>query len=81
MILDFINKWEEGYRIVIGVKSQSEESPLFFAIRKLYYHVIGRLSEVELVKNFTGFGLYDQEVIEILRSIDDPYPYFRGLAL
>lgn len=79
MIKEFIKKWEEGYKIVIGVKTQSEESPLFFTIRKAYYNLVGRLSEIELIKNFTGFGLYDQKVIETLRSIGDPYPYFRGL--
>jgi glycosyltransferase involved in cell wall biosynthesis len=79
MIGEFIGKWEKGYRIVVGVKEKSEESPLFFAVRKLYYSVIGRLSEINLIKNFTGFGLYDRKVIEILRQIDDPYPYFRGL--
>jgi glycosyltransferase involved in cell wall biosynthesis len=79
LIKEFIWKWEEGYKIVIGVKTQSQESPLFFAIRKAYYNLIGRLSEVKMIKNFTGFGLYDHKVIEILRAIDDPYPYFRGL--
>ncbi len=79
MIGEFIRKWEEGYKIVIGVKTQSEESRLFFAVRKAYYNLVGRLSEIELIKNFTGFGLYDQKVIDVLRSIDDPYPYFRGL--
>jgi glycosyltransferase involved in cell wall biosynthesis len=79
VIKEFIKKWEEGYKIVIGVKTQSEESPFFFAFRKAYYNLVGRLSEVELIKNFTGFGLYDQKVIDTLRSIDDPYPYFRGL--
>lgn len=79
MIPEFIRKWEEGYKIVVGVKRQSEESPLFFAVRKLYYNLIGKLSEIKLIKNFTGFGLYDRKVIEILRKIDDPYPYFRGL--
>jgi glycosyltransferase involved in cell wall biosynthesis len=79
MITDFIRKWEDGYKIVIGIKEKSEESFIFFAIRKLYYNVIGKLSEIKLIKNFTGFGLYDQKVIEILRKIDDPYPYFRGL--
>ena len=79
MIIDFIKKWEEGYKIVVGVKSKSEESPVFYALRRGYYFLIGRLSEIELIKNFTGFGLYDQEVINILRKIDDPYPYFRGL--
>jgi len=79
MIPDFIKKWEEGYKIVIGVKENSEESPLFFTVRKLYYNIIGKLSEINLIKNFTGFGLYDQAVMEIMRQIDDPYPYFRGL--
>jgi len=79
LIKEFIRKWEDGYKIVVGVKGKSEESPLFFAIRKLYYNVIGKLSEINLIKNFTGFGLYDQSVIEILRQIGDPYPYFRGL--
>ena len=50
-----------------------------FGIRKLYYNFIGTVSEVELVKNFTGFGLYDQQVVNLLRGMDDPYPYFRGL--
>lgn len=79
MIVDFIKKWEEGYKIVVGVKKQSEESPIMFRIRKGYYKFIGKLSEIEMIKDFTGFGLYDKKVIEILREINDPYPYFRGL--
>ncbi|MEN6405079.1 MAG: glycosyltransferase family 2 protein [Thermoguttaceae bacterium] len=79
MIPKFVEKWEAGYKIAVGVKTESEESAIFFAIRKLYYYLIGRLSSVPLVKNFTGFGLYDRKVVEILRTIEDPYPYFRGL--
>ncbi|GGI46214.1 glycosyl hydrolase [Paenibacillus marchantiophytorum] len=79
MIKDFLVKWEEGYKVVLGVKSQSEESSIMFAIRKMYYNFINRVSEIDLTKNNTGFGLYDKKVIEILRGIDDPYPYFRGL--
>ncbi|MCL6588758.1 MAG: glycosyltransferase family 2 protein [Firmicutes bacterium] len=79
LIPEFIRKWEEGYKIVIGVKKNSEESPLFFAVRKIYYNLVSKLSEIELVKNFTGFGLYDKKIIEILRQVNDPYPYFRGL--
>ncbi|MFA5839266.1 MAG: glycosyltransferase family 2 protein [Candidatus Margulisiibacteriota bacterium] len=79
MIIDFIKKWEEGFPIVIGVKKQSQESRLMFAVRKLYYNIIARLSEIEQIPNFTGFGLYDQRVISTLRQINDPYPYFRGL--
>ena len=79
LIIDFIKKWEEGYKIVVGVKHQSEGSPILHFLRKAYYNLIGRLSEIELIKNFTGFGLYDREAIEILRKINDPCPYFRGL--
>jgi glycosyltransferase involved in cell wall biosynthesis len=79
MIADFIKKWEEGYKIVVGVKSKSEENPIMFAIRKLYYKLIERYAETEQIKNFTGFGLYDREFVDILKNLDEPYPYFRGL--
>ncbi|HUN53776.1 MAG TPA: glycosyltransferase family 2 protein [Smithella sp.] len=79
LIPDFIKKWEEGYKIVIGVKAKTEETFLLSAIRKTYYKIIGKLSDIEMVQNFTGSGLYDREVIEIIKKIDDPYPYFRGL--
>ncbi len=79
MIVDFLRRWESGYKIVLAVKTNSEESRLFFALRRSYYNLITKMSEIELVKNATGFGLYDKAVIEILRQIDDPYPYFRGL--
>lgn len=82
MIIDFIKKWEEGYKIVIGVKKTSKESPVMFAIRRLFYSLLSKASQGlgdSPVKNFTGFGLYDQQFINILRTIDDPYPYFRGL--
>lgn len=72
-------KWEEGFKVVLGVKTESEESFLMFGIRKMYYNFINRVSEIELTKNNTGFGLYDQQIIQILRDINDPYPYFRGL--
>lgn len=80
LIPTFIKKWEEGFKTVMGVKNQSEETPLMFALRKLYYKFLGRLSDVHLIKNATGFGLYDRRVIDLLREIDDPYPYFRGLV-
>jgi glycosyltransferase involved in cell wall biosynthesis len=79
MIVDFVAKWREGWKVVLGVKTESDESPLMFAVRKAYYNLVSRLSETELIKNYTGFGLYDREVIEQIRKIADPYPYFRGL--
>jgi glycosyltransferase involved in cell wall biosynthesis len=79
LISEFIQKWEDGYKIVIGTKNKSKENKLMFFVRKLFYKAIAGISETEQVKNFTGFGLYDRQFIEILRSLDDPYPYFRGL--
>ena len=79
MITDFVARWEEGYKVVVGIKQESMEKKSMFFVRGLFYRLIDRLSEVPLVRNFTGFGLYDQVVIEKLREIDDPYPYFRGL--
>ncbi|MEN9723547.1 MAG: hypothetical protein RJB38_1533 [Pseudomonadota bacterium] len=79
LIPKLIRKWEEGFSVVKAVKTNSDESPVMFAVRNLYYRLIGRLSEVPLTKNFTGAGLYDSKVIQTLRTIRDPYPYFRGL--
>lgn len=79
LIIDFLKKWEEGFKIAIGVRRKSQESGLMPLVRKLYYSLITRISEVDQVKNFTGFGLYDKCVMDILRAIQDPYPYFRGL--
>jgi polyisoprenyl-phosphate glycosyltransferase len=80
LIKEFLKKWEEGFRVVIAVKNNSEESPLFFAIRRMYYELVSRLAEINLQKNFTGFGLYDRRFVDIVAEIDDPYPYFRGLV-
>jgi glycosyltransferase involved in cell wall biosynthesis len=79
LIKEFIRKWEEGFFVIVAVKENSDESPLFFAVRKLYYEIVSRLAEIELIKNTTGFGLYDRRFIDILAEINDPYPYFRGL--
>ncbi len=79
LIRQFVAHWQAGSKVVVGVKPSSEESLLMFFVRRLYYRAISRISDVELIQNFTGFGLYDRQVIEVLRKIDDPYPYFRGL--
>ncbi|MBZ4184938.1 MAG: glycosyltransferase family 2 protein [Xanthomonadaceae bacterium] len=80
MIPEFIKKWEDGFKTVMAVKPESEESSLIFFVRKIYYKIINRISEVPLIDNATGAGLFDRDVIEILRSIADPYPYTRGLV-
>jgi glycosyltransferase involved in cell wall biosynthesis len=78
-IPEFIKQWEAGYKVVIGVKTKSQESGLFYLLRTLYYRFLRSLSDVPLIEHFTGFGLYDRKVIETLREFNDPYPYFRGL--
>jgi glycosyltransferase involved in cell wall biosynthesis len=78
-IPDFIRQWEAGFKTVIGVKTTSHEAGFFYFLRTMYYRVLRSLSDVELIEHYTGFGLYDKNVIEILKGIGDPYPYFRGL--
>lgn len=80
MIKEFIKKWEEGYKIVLGVKAKSKENKLMFLIRRIFYNIIHKISDTEQIKNFQGFGLFDKEFIDILRKLDEPYPYFRGLV-
>ena len=79
MISEFIKKWEDGFKTVLAVKPESEESSIVFFLRKTYYRFITKISEVPLVKNATGAGLFDRAVVDILRNIHDSYPYFRGL--
>lgn len=79
LIGDFLDKWESGFKVVVGVKPESQETLAMSLVRKIYYNTIGKISDIQLIPNFTGFGLYDRSVIEIIRKLDDPYPYFRGL--
>jgi glycosyltransferase involved in cell wall biosynthesis len=79
LIPQFVRKWEEGYKIVLAQKRSSNEFAPFHMVRKLYYMIVSRLSETSLVKDVTGFGIYDRQVIDDIRKIGDPYPYFRGL--
>lgn len=80
LIPQFLELWEQGHRVVVGVKNKSKENPVVYALRTAFYKVIKAVSETRQVENFTGFGLYDQTFIQLLRSIDDPYPYMRGLV-
>ncbi len=79
LIPAFLKKWEEGAKAVVAIKDSSDESPLFFAVRRLYYRLVEGLAETKTIQNFTGFGLYDRVIMEYCRTLDDPYPYFRGL--
>jgi polyisoprenyl-phosphate glycosyltransferase len=78
-IADFICEWEKGFAMVVAIKKASEESRLMFWIRTRYYNLVRRLSSIETFENFTGFGLYDRKVVDVVKSFDDPYPYFRGM--
>ena len=81
LIPQFVKKWEEGFKVVIGVKRGTREPWLIARTRRFYYWLVAKLStDVELVHNFTGFGLYDREVVEQFRSTNEQYPYFRGLV-
>jgi polyisoprenyl-phosphate glycosyltransferase len=79
LIPTFLAKWEAGFKIALGVKESAEERGFFYAIRSRYYRTLARISDTEIVQQATGFGLYDRLVVDALREIDDPYPFFRGL--
>ena len=80
MIPTFLQKWEEGYKVVLGQKTKSKENPLMFQVRKLYYKIMEKLSETEHLTNVTGYGLFDKEVLDMIKWMDDPDPYIRGLV-
>jgi glycosyltransferase involved in cell wall biosynthesis len=74
-----IEHWENGTPVVLAIKQTSDESGIMFWLRTKYYRLVSRLASLETYENFTGFGLYDRRVIDIVRSFQDPYPYFRGM--
>lgn len=80
MIPQFLAEWEKGHTLVLAIKSKSRENPLMFMVRKTFYSIIRRISHTEQLGNFTGFGLYGQKFLDVVRKIDDPYPYFRGMV-
>ena len=80
MIPKFIGEWEKGYKIVIGIKNKSKENPIMYLIRTIYYKLIKYISEVDHIEHFTGFGLYDRTFVNILRTLDEPDPYLRGIV-
>jgi dolichol-phosphate mannosyltransferase len=79
LIPEFVRSWEEGYKVVMAVKPASRSHALTHALRRSYYRVLDGISDVTLVSDSTGFGLYDKVVLDKIRQINDPYPYFRGL--
>jgi len=80
LIPAYVKAWEEGYKIVIGIKTSSRENKIMYWLRSCYYRLIKKLSDVEQIEHFTGSGLYDREFIEVLRGLNDPTPFLRGIV-
>lgn len=80
VIPEMVRKWEEGYKIVLGIKSKSRENRLMYLIRSVYYGILEKISETEHIRQYDGFGLYDAAFVEQLRRLRDPMPYLRGLV-
>lgn len=80
LIPRFVEEWEKGHKIVSGIKTSSKENPILYLLRTIYYRMIKNMSETQMIEHFTGFGLYDKTFIDILRELDDPIPFLRGIV-
>ncbi len=80
MIPKFVHEWENGYKIVIGKKTRSKENPIMYALRGMYYRIMKKMSSVDMIEQFTGFGLYDNSFVDTLRELKDPIPFIRGIV-
>ncbi len=79
MIPKFVHEWEKGYKIICGIKTASKENGLMYFLRSCYYKTIKKMSDIEQIEHFTGFGLYDNSFIQVLKELDDPTPFLRGI--
>lgn len=80
LIPQYLQEWENGYKIVIGIKTSSKENPIMYHLRGLYYKIVKKFSDVEQIEHFTGSGLYDKDFVEVLRNLKDPTPFLRGIV-
>lgn len=80
LIPEFLSSWEQGWKVVFAVKPTSQSGFLFHQLRRSYYKLLDGISSTKIVRDATGFGLYDRAVLDQLRKISDPYPYVRGLV-
>lgn len=80
LIVDFIKEWEKGYKIVIGIKTTSKENKIMYFLRSCYYKIIKKISDIEQIEHFTGFGLYDKGFVKILKELKDSTPFLRGIV-
>jgi glycosyltransferase involved in cell wall biosynthesis len=79
MIVKFVREWEKGWKIVIGIKKSSKENKLMYAVRTCYYRIIRKITDIDHIEHFTGFGLYDRAFVDVVRDLHDPMPYLRGI--
>ena len=79
MIPKFVREWEKGWKIVIGIKKSSKEKKMMYWIRTLYYKLIRKITDIDHIEHFTGFGLYDKAFVDVVRQLHDPMPYLRGI--
>ena len=80
LIPQYLEAWEEGYKIVIGIKTSSKENPIVYYLRSIYYKIIKKFSDVEQIEHFTGSGLYDRDFVQVLKNLKDPTPFLRGIV-
>lgn len=80
LIPRFVKEWENGYKVVSGIKTSSKENSFIYFLRSLYYRMIKNMSSVQMIEHFTGFGLYDKTFIDLLKRLDDPIPFLRGIV-
>lgn len=79
MIVKYVREWEKGWKIVIGIKKTSQENKLMYFLRTCYYKLIRKITDIDHIEHFTGFGLYDKKFVDVVRDLDDPMPYLRGI--
>lgn len=80
LIPKYLEAWEQGYKIVIGIKTSSQENPIMYRLRSVYYKMLRKFSDVEQIEHFTGSGLYDKSFVDVLRNLNDPTPFLRGIV-
>lgn len=80
MIHKLVREWEKGYTVVTAIKTESKENKVMRFFRTIYYKIMKKISNTEIIEHFTGFGCYDQSFLEILRNLDDTVPFLRGVV-
>lgn len=79
MIVKFVREWEQGWKIVVGIKKSSKEKKLMYLLRTCYYKLIRKITDIDHIEHFTGFGLYDKSFVDVVRDLHDSMPYLRGI--